>query len=151
MYLCTWWRIFRQYNYGKFWPFQKLSHVQDSLYIMNIVGHVGHRSIKFILTCLLVEEQTVLKWKKMRDFISYVCKYVSCMVGCSWVALILKIIVLQASILADSGNMATSIAGNVRPKNGIFPATSYTNAAFVGSTSSLGVTASTATRPKPTR
>ena len=59
--------------------------------------------------------------------------------------------VLQASILVESGGSATNITSNVHHKNGIFPATGYTNAAFVGSTTSLGVIASAATRPKPNR
>jgi len=59
--------------------------------------------------------------------------------------------VLQASILVESGNSATNITSNGHHKNGIFPAAGYTNAAFVGSTNSLGVIASAATRPKPTR
>jgi len=59
--------------------------------------------------------------------------------------------VLQASILVESGSSATNITSNGHHKNGIFPAAGYTNAAFVGSTTSLGVIASAATRPKPTR
>lgn len=57
----------------------------------------------------------------------------------------------MASILVDSGSSATNITSNGHHKNGIFPAAGYTNAAFVGSTTSLGIIASTATRPKPTR
>jgi hypothetical protein len=62
-----------------------------------------------------------------------------------------KFFLLQASILVESGSSATDITSNGHRKNGIFPEAGYTNAAFVGSDSSLGVIASAATRPKPTR
>jgi hypothetical protein len=51
----------------------------------------------------------------------------------------------------ESGNSAANVAGNGHPKNGVVQAVGYTNAAFVGSTSSLGSIAPVTSRHKPTR
>jgi hypothetical protein len=59
--------------------------------------------------------------------------------------------VWQASILAESGSSTANTASNGHTKNGIVQAAGYTNAAFVGSASSLGNIASVASRSKPTR
>ncbi|XP_021931810.1 uncharacterized protein LOC110835657 isoform X2 [Zootermopsis nevadensis] len=57
----------------------------------------------------------------------------------------------MASILVESGNSASNVAGNGHPKNGIVQDAGYTNAAFVGSASNLGNITSVASRHKTTR
>ncbi|XP_069684896.1 uncharacterized protein Rcd6 [Periplaneta americana] len=57
----------------------------------------------------------------------------------------------MASILTENGSSSTSIAGNGHSKNGIVQAAGYTNAAFVGSNTSLSNIVTVASGPKRAR